>query len=394
MSPASSQSSQTTHAPRRATRQRVRKDPPPLAVPDINDDAAERKRVLNVLAQRRYRQRKKQQPLVTEVSSLAQGTSSAENDSLRISTSEPEKVKERQTPQARDGCHDFHNELASTELDLLPKSPGTKSSDPLGIFLGSDWMLAGLDDVASTAAPTLRSLGISQDDQAPIQNGGLGDLVFDPVDLAALPGSSFSSSPPDSLGSEAANVRDDTFSFPDTYLLPVQELTLVRALLRIADRLGCTSTIWDIKTLSPFNGPGGCASSAAGLLPETWRPTPTQAGVPHHPVLDLVPWPSARDRLISIFSLPESMRPPSAAGPLGLVHFVYDLEDASEGLRIYGGDPYDAESWEVGQTLFEKWWFVFDRKIVNQSNRWRSLRGASKLRLEAASAVPNVPGVV
>lgn len=36
------------------TRQRVHKTPPALAVPDINEDAAERKRVLNVLAQRRY----------------------------------------------------------------------------------------------------------------------------------------------------------------------------------------------------------------------------------------------------------------------------------------------------------------------------------------------------
>lgn len=36
------------------TRQRVHKTPPALAVPDINEDAVERKRVLNVLAQRRY----------------------------------------------------------------------------------------------------------------------------------------------------------------------------------------------------------------------------------------------------------------------------------------------------------------------------------------------------
>ena len=42
-----------TYPPPR-TRQRVYKAPPPLAVPDINEDAAERKRVLNVLAQRRY----------------------------------------------------------------------------------------------------------------------------------------------------------------------------------------------------------------------------------------------------------------------------------------------------------------------------------------------------
>jgi hypothetical protein len=37
------------------TRQRVHKPPPTLAIPDIEQDAAERKRVLNVLAQRRYR---------------------------------------------------------------------------------------------------------------------------------------------------------------------------------------------------------------------------------------------------------------------------------------------------------------------------------------------------
>lgn len=36
-------------------RQRIHKSPPSLDVPDINDDAPERKRVLNVLAQRRYR---------------------------------------------------------------------------------------------------------------------------------------------------------------------------------------------------------------------------------------------------------------------------------------------------------------------------------------------------
>ena len=44
-----------SHYVRPRTRQRVLKQPPPLDVPNINDDAAERKRVLNVLAQRRYR---------------------------------------------------------------------------------------------------------------------------------------------------------------------------------------------------------------------------------------------------------------------------------------------------------------------------------------------------
>lgn len=46
-------SSTATHN-RPRTRQRVHKDPPSLQVPDIEEDASERKRVLNVLAQRRY----------------------------------------------------------------------------------------------------------------------------------------------------------------------------------------------------------------------------------------------------------------------------------------------------------------------------------------------------
>jgi hypothetical protein len=56
---ASSQASAVTTAQDRGrprTRQRVTKAPPPLEVPDIDQDAAERKRVLNVLAQRRYRE--------------------------------------------------------------------------------------------------------------------------------------------------------------------------------------------------------------------------------------------------------------------------------------------------------------------------------------------------
>lgn len=46
--------SASASANRPRTRQRVYKQPPALPVPHIEEDAAERKRVLNVLAQRRY----------------------------------------------------------------------------------------------------------------------------------------------------------------------------------------------------------------------------------------------------------------------------------------------------------------------------------------------------
>ena len=169
-------------------------------------------------------------------------------------------------------------------------------------------------------------------------------------------------------------------SFPDSYLLPVSELTLLRALLRIAGRLNAQS-VWEPTANSPFNiglGP------PADQLPPTWQPTAAQLLIPHHPVFDLLPWPGCRDRIIGVMSLPDDddeLRPPAARGGLALINFIYDMEDGAEGMRIWGDDPYDAESWEVGQVVFERWWFVFDRTIIERSNHWRRLRDAPPLRM-------------
>lgn len=185
-------------------------------------------------------------------------------------------------------------------------------------------------------------------------------------------------SPPslDSMSNSSSDV-----SFPDSYLLPVHELTLLRAMLRIADRLGCKGQLWSLDALSPFNQ--GIATPSH-QLPTAWRPTPSQVLIPHHPLFDFLPWPSVRDKIIGILSLPDDARPPSASGPLALVNFAYDFEDNAEGVRIYGSDPYDPACWEVGQVLFQRWWFLFDRDIIDTSNRWRRLRGAPPLALTAA----------
>ena len=59
-------------------------------------------------------------------------------------------------------------------------------------------------------------------------------------------------------------------------------------------------------------------------------------------------------------------------------------------MRIWGSDPYDSSSWEVGQVVFERWWFVFDRDIIEQSNSWRRLRGADTLRLTGGKVTEDV----
>lgn len=189
---------------------------------------------------------------------------------------------------------------------------------------------------------------------------------------------------PPSLDSTSNSSSD--VSFPDSYLLPVHELTILRAMLRIADRLGCKGQLWSLDALSPFNQ--GIATPA-DQLPAAWRPTPSQVLIPHHPLFDFLPWPHVRDKIIGILSLPEDARPPTASGPLALVNFAYDFEDNAEGVRIYGSDPYDPSCWEVGQVLFQRWWFLFDRDIIDNSNRWRTLRGAPPLALTGGGAENN-----
>lgn len=231
--------------------------------------------------------------------------------------------------------------------------------------------------LAHHSVPSLSSLSVSSSSAAAAVPPSLmmSNVLFgSPPSLDHLT----STSPSTSTSNSTSTSLSDVSSFPDSYLLPVHELTILRAMLRIADRLGCKGTLWSLDALSPFNQGIG---TPADQLPVPWRPTPSQVLIPHHPLFDFLPWPSVRDKIIGILSLPDEARPRGASGPLALVNFAYDFEDNSEGVRIYGSDPYDPSCWEVGQILFQRWWFLFDRDIVENSNRWRRLRGAPPLAL-------------
>ena len=167
----------------------------------------------------------------------------------------------------------------------------------------------------------------------------------------------------------------------DSYLLPVTELKLLRGLLWIAGRLNAAQSVWNLAANSPFNLGTG---PSPDQLPPTWQPTASQLLVPHHPLFDLLPWPRCRDRIINVMSLPEEEKPPMLAdkgdGGMAIMSFICNMEDGAEGIRIWGDDPYNEQNWEVGQLVFERWWFIFDPNIIDRSNYWRRLRGASTLR--------------
>ncbi|KAI1755278.1 hypothetical protein F4782DRAFT_490884 [Xylaria castorea] len=359
------------------TRQRFLKEPPALAVPNINDDAAERKRVLNVLAQRRYRERKRQE----------KGRGRAEN-----ATSNPQSNNTGDTGDTGSSSLALvsdtpvlENELSfSTCLNLLP-SPDSASASlgfdsdvvprtgwPTASFeLSGAALLPGAEESCSNIEnPSWSILQIG----ASVTGGEV--TTFDSLDVLD-PATLLNSS--SIIPSTSDNSNTTHISFPDSYYLPVHELALLRGLTRIAVRLRCNkATIWQLDANSPFND-GTHTELTAQKLPPAWRPTLSQLTIPHHPIIDLLPWPTVRDRIILLLGLPDEVRPPVASGPLAVVQLAYDLEEGAEGARIWGDDPYEPTSWEVGQVLFERWWFIFDRQVINQSNYWRKLRGAAAL---------------
>lgn len=250
------------------------------------------------------------------------------------------------------------NTLESTISDLLSGTDSELSAE-LFEFGEADFETAQAD-LPITASNSVQSLPFT-------------------IDPSTLQGNT--ASPSDLSHTSSSSL--DTIDFPDSYLLPVPELTILRAFLRVATRLNCTASVWDLNSNSQFNSSPETMPTLS--LPENWRPTPAQTAVPHHPVLDFLPWPSARDRIITILSLPDAARPPGAQGELAVIQLAYDMEDGAEGMRIWGGDPCDPTTWEVGQLLFERWWFIFDRQIIEQSNYWRRLRGAASLSMRGAA---------
>ncbi|KAF4976110.1 hypothetical protein FZEAL_7180 [Fusarium zealandicum] len=375
----------TISSNRPRTRQRAYKKPPTLELPDIDEDAAERKRVLNVLAQRRYRERKRLNRRKGESTCKDEGTSKAK----------------AQTAQA------YYTEISATIDDIIEvpamSSSSSQSTIPCAnitvpVTASSPGILAGLglnlspwdplsDVVLTSVLPDTGALP----DFLPDDNTGGEMVTQSQPGLPMTPGelecfTSFLDSSALSMSTSSSTASSSSppkWDFPDSYNLPSLQLNLVRAVTRIAARINCNDTLWSLDCISPFNT--GTATPA-DKLPVAWRPTPSQLTVPHHPIFDMLPWPGVRERAIMIMSLPDEMRPPNAQGPLAMVNFAYDVEDCAEGVRVNGEDPYEPDSWELGQVTFERWWFLFDKNIIETSNRWRRIRGAPPLLLKGANA--------
>lgn len=63
-----------------------------------------------------------------------------------------------------------------------------------------------------------------------------------------------------------------------------------------------------------------------------------------------------------------------------MVRLAYDMEDdGGEGIRIHGADVFEPASWEIGQVVFERWWWAFEGGLVEKCDRARKGRGEGAL---------------
>ncbi|KAI0269229.1 hypothetical protein BC834DRAFT_865365 [Gloeopeniophorella convolvens] len=106
--------------------------------------------------------------------------------------------------------------------------------------------------------------------------------------------------------------------------------------------------------------------NSAYCLPASLRPTLVQRTVPHESVIDRIPHPDLRDRLILL------------RGRFNLVDCLHDLGLA---VTIHGDDVLAHANWEIGETWLRRYGFLVDPNTLGIANKWRRERGLPELRM-------------
>ncbi|KAF2449417.1 hypothetical protein P171DRAFT_427612 [Karstenula rhodostoma CBS 690.94] len=335
----------------------------PSDVPQVGDP--DRKRVLNVLAQRRYRERRKAK--FATLQAQAQGAKST-----TASSATPDSVNE---------SHGMQNPNAFDQSEKLPNVSTVPGS---------------LIDETEVIEEIIRD-AMPQEESGFDLTGGFGQEVFDfgaqlLEDISfGLPASSLTSrsrgnTPGLTSSSSPSSSSSIDLLNPDGSLLEVPILATIRAFTTIANMLDIMDKVWNpgfTHTLPPIAPPG---------LPPNLHPTTAQMTIPHHPFLDALPWPSVREKLICMFSLPSMFRPPVAQDDeeegisKAIMRLVTDLDDYRDGVRIHGNlvgweasSELAEEAWEIGEAFYRNWWWCLDGKIIGITNRRRRERGLEPL---------------
>jgi hypothetical protein len=181
------------------------------------------------------------------------------------------------------------------------------------------------------------------------------------------------------LGRLAKEAYEDyTRGAPRLSSLPTLiQLNIVNAVVRNAVAMGFSTDYVAVDTLSPLNTqPPGCTYPLPESCPDSLRPTALQLEIPHHPWVDLFPFPRMRDNLLR------------AGDAVDKEELCIDLFDPDQGVEkanlLVWGEPWDHTSWEASVAFLRKWgWLVRGcGELLEATNYWREKRGEERLVFE------------
>ena len=187
---------------------------------------------------------------------------------------------------------------------------------------------------------------------------------------------------------------DTAIPLADPYLnaIRVEQLCLIQAIKANCLHIGITDEMFcDDDAVSPFFRPLGSKSGSDGVvvsiqsifktLKKDVRPVKEQITTTHHPVVDVLPFPTFRRNWIRNADTVDEDE-------------LYD--DLLNGLLCWGGSgvgrkernsatgitstgtPWDGRSWEARTWFLRKYWALLggeEGELVQQSEWWRNVRG-------------------
>ncbi|KAF2149851.1 hypothetical protein K461DRAFT_281075 [Myriangium duriaei CBS 260.36] len=206
------------------------------------------------------------------------------------------------------------------------------------------------------------------------------------------------SGPREYLELQVANIGQTPFSVAshaDT--LRVERLCIVQAIMANCLHIGITQDmLCNDDVISPFFRPGGKTADAAAdsdavvkvvqnifkTLKPDLRPTAQQVSISHHPVIDVLPFPTLRVNLMErgdcvdedelFYDLLNGLICWGGAGP------ATRHSESTCSYSSRGAAPWDHRSWEGRPWFLQKYWDLLggeDGELVRQSEWWRSMRG-------------------
>lgn len=174
------------------------------------------------------------------------------------------------------------------------------------------------------------------------------------------------------------------------HLLCIMQFNVMRAFETISSIIGLSPTnLIDDDASSPFSPYTYALShhpSAENIpqmrLPKSLAPTALQRSTPHHPWLDILPFPQMRDNLLRLESDTNTAMEKHQYDADSLCHWMVGLDaNQKESGLILWGDPWNLASWEVTAEFFHKWGWTLEGcvDLFRSTNYWRVRRGERPL---------------